>query len=73
MLVKPWKNLSKQNKTWSEFSTLDVAVLVYALQMHSQQKQPNLKLKSWSKQLLGYLPLAFTLPSKTYKVFNNEF
>jgi hypothetical protein len=28
-------------------------------------KQPNLKLKTWSKQLLGYLPLAFVLPKHT--------
>jgi hypothetical protein len=25
-------------------------------------KQPDLKLKTWSKQLLGSLPLAFALP-----------
>ncbi len=25
-------------------------------------KQPNLKLKTWLKQLLGFLPLAFELP-----------
>ncbi len=28
-------------------------------------KQPNLKLKTWSKQLLGYIPLAFVLPAQT--------
>ncbi len=26
-------------------------------------KQPNLKLKTWPKQLLGSLPLAFMLPA----------
>ncbi len=39
-----------------------MAVRVYAMQLHLQQKQPNLKLKTWPKQLLGYLPLAFALP-----------
>jgi hypothetical protein len=28
-------------------------------------KQPNLKLKTWPKQLLGSLPLAFVLPEQT--------
>ena len=27
-------------------------------------KQPNLKLKTWPKLLLGFLPLAFELPGK---------
>ncbi len=27
-------------------------------------KQPNLKLKTWPKQLLGSLPLAFALPGR---------
>jgi hypothetical protein len=27
-----------------------------------ESKQPNLKLKTWSRQLLGYLPLALALP-----------
>jgi hypothetical protein len=27
-----------------------------------EAKQPNLKLKTWTKQLLGYLPIAFALP-----------
>jgi hypothetical protein len=30
-------------------------------------KQPNLKLKTWPKQLLGFLPLAFELPGLAYK------
>jgi hypothetical protein len=29
------------------------------MQVHSQQKQPSLKAKTWPKQLLGSLPLAF--------------
>jgi hypothetical protein len=32
---------------------------VDSLPLHSQQKQPNLKLKTRHKQLLGSLPLAF--------------
>ncbi len=35
------------------------------MQLHSLQKQPNLKLKTHSKQLLGYLPLAFALPKRS--------
>jgi hypothetical protein len=40
---------TRQDKTWAEFSTVDVGVLVYAVQLHSQQKQPNLKLKTHPK------------------------
>ncbi len=43
-------------------ATIDVSVIVYAMQSHSLQKQPNLKLKTWLKQLLGSLPLGFVLP-----------
>ncbi len=32
-------------------------------------KRPNLKLKTWSKQLLGYLLLAFTLSCQCHKTF----
>jgi hypothetical protein len=63
-----WTYLSLQDKTWAEFSTLDVGVLVYALPLHSLQKQPSLKWKTQTKQLLGYLPLAFVLPG-----FSNKF
>jgi len=31
-------------------------------------KQPNLKLKTWPKQLLGYLPLAFELPYQVHQI-----
>jgi hypothetical protein len=31
-----------------------------------EAKQPNLKLKTRPKQLLGYLPLAFALPALSY-------
>jgi len=41
-------------------------MLEYAMQLHSQQKQTNLKLKTWPKQLLGSLPLTFVLPDITY-------
>jgi hypothetical protein len=54
--------LYQQDKTWAKLSTLDLEVLVYVTQLHSQQQQPNLKLKTWPKQLLGYLQLAFGLP-----------
>ncbi len=40
-LAEKWTNLSKQDKTWAEFSTVDVSVLVHALQLHSQLKDPN--------------------------------
>ncbi len=49
------------DKPWTEFSILDVGVLVFAMQLHSQQKQPNLILKIWPKLLLGYKLLAFML------------
>ncbi len=44
-----WTKLSPQDKTWAKFSTLDVGMVCV------WQKQPNLKLKTWSKQLLGHL------------------
>jgi hypothetical protein len=51
-----------------EFSILDVAVLVYAMQLRSEQKRPNLKLKTWPEQTLGLLPLgAFALSAPTQK------
>jgi hypothetical protein len=46
------------DKNWTEFSTLDDGVLVYAMQLHSEQKQLNLKLKTQLKQLLEPLSLA---------------
>jgi len=45
----------------AEFSAQDAGVHVNAMQLHSLQKQTNLKLKARPKQLLGYLPLAFVL------------
>jgi hypothetical protein len=38
-----------------------VGVLVYAMQFHSKQQQPNLTLKTWPNQLLGSLPLLLAL------------
>ncbi len=40
-----------------------MGVLVYVIQWHSWQKQPNLKLKTQPKQLVGFLPLGFALPT----------
>jgi hypothetical protein len=31
----PWANLSYQDKTWAEFSTLDLGVLVCTVQLHT--------------------------------------
>jgi hypothetical protein len=44
-------------------SRLSRACIVHAI-VHLR-KQPNLKLKTWPKQLLGSLPLPFALPSIT--------
>ncbi len=42
-------------------STLDVAILVHAMLLRSEQKQPDLKLKTWPEQLLSSSMLAFAL------------
>jgi hypothetical protein len=34
-LHRPWTNLSQQDKTWAEFSTLGMGMLVYAVKLHS--------------------------------------
>jgi len=41
-----------------------MGMLAYSIQLHSKQKQPNLKKKTWPNQLLGYLPIAIALPSQ---------
>ncbi len=64
---KRFEKLSWQDSTWAGFSTLDVAVLVYAMQLSLQQKQPNLKLKTQPKLLLGYPPLVFVLTALRYE------
>jgi hypothetical protein len=60
--AKAWTNLSYQDKTWAEFSSLDSAVFVLAMNCIHFVKQPNLILKTQPKELLGFLPLAFELP-----------
>jgi hypothetical protein len=44
------------DKTWAEFSTLEVAVCMHGRSL-LRVKLPSLKLRTWPKQLLGYLPL----------------
>ena len=61
--------LKQQDKPWAEFSAPDVGMLVHAMQLHLLKKQPNLKLKTQHKQLLGSLPLAFVLPGETNMIF----
>ncbi len=56
-------NLSQKDETWVEFWTLDVGMQAYVMQLFSKQKQPNLKLKTWLKQLLGSLSITFALPA----------
>jgi hypothetical protein len=51
----------KNDKTWAEFSTLAVDVHVYAIKFHSFQK-------TQTKQILGYLPLAFVLPGSIHLI-----
>jgi hypothetical protein len=48
------------------FSTLNVDLLVHLTQLDLRQKRPNLKLKTWPRQLLGDLPLAFRLLCRVY-------
>jgi hypothetical protein len=59
--------LKLTGQNWAEFSTLDEAVLAYAMQLHSSLKQPNLKLKTRPKQVLGYLMLAYGLPVVSFR------
>ncbi len=37
---------SLRDRIWPDFSTLGAGVNVYAMQLHLQQKRPNLKLLS---------------------------
>ncbi len=59
-------NLSVQEETLAEFSSLGSAMLVWAMNCTHFVKQPNLKLKTRPRQLLVSLPLAFTLHVKCY-------
>jgi hypothetical protein len=43
-------------------------MLVYAVQLYTFVKQPNLKLKTRPKQIKGSLPLAFVLLRKIFMV-----
>jgi hypothetical protein len=67
--------LKLTGQNWAEFSTLDEDVLVSPMKLLSSQKQPNLKLKTQPKQLLGYLLLAYALPrsNEFSKTFLNIF
>jgi len=49
-----------KRKPWAEFSSLDSAVFVQAMNSIHFVKQPNLKLKTRPKQILGSLPLALS-------------
>ncbi len=54
--------IDKQDETWAEFSTLEVAACHV---MHLPNRiaiRPNLDLKTRPKQLLCYLPLDIELP-----------
>ncbi len=66
-------SLRRQEEAWAELSTfMDKLKLtgyknlgrVFKSRHAITLKQTNLKLKTQPKQLLGYLPLAFTLPGK---------
>ncbi len=58
--------LKLTGKTWAKFSNLNVGMFINTVQLHSWQKQPNLKLNTWPKQLPGYLQLAIALPSLSF-------
>ncbi len=65
--IQPWTNIRQQDKTWAEFSTLDLGVhhLHHAI-LPEKQNCPNLKWKTRPKQLLGFLPFAFNTPIRVY-------
>jgi hypothetical protein len=60
--IQTWTNFSWQDEPWAEFQTLEVAACHAMHLLHSIAIQPNLELKTWLKQLLGYLPLDIALP-----------
>ncbi len=51
--TNPWTKVSLQDYTWSEVSTLEVAVCNEMHLVRTTAKQLNLELKSRPKQLLG--------------------
>jgi hypothetical protein len=60
--------MDKRQLTWAEFSTLEVAVCVCAMQLSCfETKLPNLMLKTRPKQLLGSLPLDIALPAQLHE------
>ncbi len=52
--------MDKRDKTWAEFSTLEVAVLMQC----SHVKPRNFKLKTQPKQLIGPFPLDIEQPGR---------
>ncbi len=58
--------LKLTGRNLGRISSLGSVVLVQAMNCIHFVKPPNLKLKTWPKQLLGYLPLAFELPNETH-------
>ncbi len=57
-----WTNLSLQDVTWAEFSTLEDTACKVCIYMQHLPIQPNLESKTRPKQLLGSLPLDIALP-----------
>jgi hypothetical protein len=51
------------DKTWAEFSTLEVAIFMLQIYGVIESKLPNLNLKTQPIQLLGSLPLDIVLPA----------
>ncbi len=57
-------NFSLQDKTWVEFSTLELAIC-RLLNLVLSVKLTILKLKTQPKQLVSFLPLAIPLPGRS--------
>ena len=54
--------LELTGQTWAEFSTVEVGYVYAVHLLCSKTIQPNLKLKTVPKQLLGSVPLDIVLP-----------
>ena len=63
-------NSSVQDENWAEFSTVEVAAFVPCAWAVVKLNCFNLKLKTWSKLVLDYLPLDITLPNGTAHIKN---
>jgi hypothetical protein len=50
--------LKLTGQTWVEFSSLDIDIFFLCHVITLLTKQPTLKLKTWPKQLLSFLPLS---------------